>query len=72
MASSTRVEKLQYKEIPTPSWRVFDEAPSTTSEVNHENEKVSYIDLTMPSTTMKKQKFIVKCSLFVCNLLPMF
>ena len=22
MASSTRVEKLQYKEIPTPSWRV--------------------------------------------------
>lgn len=24
MASSTRVEKLQYKEIPTPSWRVND------------------------------------------------
>ena len=26
MASSTRVEKLQYKEIPTPSWRVNDVA----------------------------------------------
>ena len=24
MASATRVEKLQYKEIPTPSWRVND------------------------------------------------
>ena len=24
MASSTRVEKLQYKEIPTPSWRIND------------------------------------------------
>ena len=26
MASATRVEKLQYKEIPTPSWRVNDVA----------------------------------------------
>ena len=24
MASATRVEKLQYKEIPTPSWRLND------------------------------------------------
>ena len=33
MASSTRVEKLQYKEIPTPSWRVNDVAEDAAVKV---------------------------------------
>lgn len=39
MASATRVEKLQYKEIPTPSWRVNDvisEGDELKMEVDHD------------------------------------
>lgn len=42
MASSTRVEKLQYKEIPTPSWRVNevgDDEAVTKVEVEEPEEK---------------------------------
>lgn len=33
MAASTRVEKLQYKEIQTPKWRIIDGLPSEAHEV---------------------------------------
>lgn len=44
MASSTRVEKLQYKEIMTPSWRTLDDgsSPSTSERLEEDSSKSSH------------------------------
>lgn len=38
MAATTRVEKLQYKEIQTPKWRIVDGVPSHKHEVPHSRD----------------------------------
>ncbi|KAK3749107.1 hypothetical protein QZH41_007073 [Actinostola sp. cb2023] len=45
MASSTRVEKLQYKEIPTPSWRLLEVEPSSKPSDAQHDEKVDIENL---------------------------
>ncbi|MCJ8732867.1 hypothetical protein PDJAM_G00216570 [Pangasius djambal] len=39
LAASTTVEKLQYKDIPTPSWRVVELAPLVKKEVEMDVDK---------------------------------
>lgn len=46
MAAATRVEKLEYKEIPTPKWRIVALIPSSVhsaSGTSQEEEEVSFI-----------------------------
>ncbi|KAB5577382.1 hypothetical protein PHYPO_G00209250 [Pangasianodon hypophthalmus] len=40
LAASTTVEKLQYKDIPTPSWRVVELSPLVKKEVEEDMDKV--------------------------------
>ena len=53
MASATRVEKLQYKEIPTPSWRVND-VISEGDELKMEVTSTDYNKI-----SFRKKKFIL-------------
>lgn len=55
IASSTRVEKLQYKEIITPKWRLIEEA-TTFEEQENERSKIEEIeDISDTSYTERHQ-----------------
>lgn len=40
MAATTRVERLQYKEIQTPKWRAIDDEDDANGKVNKINLKI--------------------------------